>query len=171
MFIPRLTLFALTLSMMIEFSTCHLLKGSVTCLDCPSGSDLSGINILIKCTQVKNLAMATTNVHGTFETQLPSNHCQAKILGGPKQLYISRKTMVTSLMTAVHETDSTTSRPLSFYTSCPMSQNHDGKCGARKDAIKRNIGSSKTMDLPLPKEWGLAPSSYYVPFIPIIGIP
>ncbi|RZB76524.1 hypothetical protein D0Y65_034816, partial [Glycine soja] len=33
------------------------------------------------------------------------------------------------------------------------------------------FGSSKSFDLPLPREWGLAPSSFYVPFFPIIGIP
>ncbi|KAI3511912.1 hypothetical protein L1887_19073 [Cichorium endivia] len=166
----EMLLFVLAISM-VEFSTCHLLKSSVTCIDCVAGSDLAGIKILVKCNQVKNLAMATTNEHGAFETQLPSSDCLVKILGGPKQLYISRKTMVTSIM-KVDETDSyTTSQPLSFYTSCPLSQNHGGKCGAQNDAVGGNIGSSKTVDLPLPKEWGLAPSSYYVPFIPIIGIP
>ncbi|KAJ9558906.1 hypothetical protein OSB04_013520 [Centaurea solstitialis] len=166
----RILLLALALSM-VEFSTSHLLKSSVTCLDCVTSSDLAGIKILVKCKDVKNLAMATTNEYGVFETQLPSSNCEAKIMGGPKQLYISRKTMVTSI-TEVRETDSyTTSQPLSFYTSCPLSETHDGKCGAQNDAVGRKIGSSKTVDLPLPREWGLAPSSYYVPFVPIIGIP
>ncbi|KAI7731704.1 hypothetical protein M8C21_025237 [Ambrosia artemisiifolia] len=170
MVITRLILCALSLSM-IDFSMCYLLKSSVTCLDCPTGSDLAGIKILVKCNQVKNLAMATTNEHGVFETQLPSSNCQAKILGGPKQLYVPRNSMVTSIK-MVQETGSyTTSQPLTFYTSCPLSQNNDGKCGAHNNVIGRNIGSSKTVDLPLPKEWGLAPSSYYVPFVPIIGIP
>ncbi|KAI3743290.1 hypothetical protein L1987_60996 [Smallanthus sonchifolius] len=170
MITTRLILCALALSM-AEFSMCHLLKSSVICVDCSTSSDLAGIKILVKCNQVKNLAMVTTNEHGVFETQLPSSNCQAKILGGPKQLYISRNAMVTSIM-KVHETDSyTTSQPLNFYTSCPLSQNHDGKCGAHNDAIGRKVGSSKTVDLPLPKEWGLAPSSYYVLFFPIIGIP
>ncbi|KAK1426226.1 hypothetical protein QVD17_14895 [Tagetes erecta] len=170
MTITCLLMFAITLSM-TEFAMCHLLKSSVTCLDCPTSSDLAGIKILVKCNKVKNLVMATTNEHGVFETQLPSSNCQAKILGGPKQLYVSRNTMITNIM-KVHDTASyTTSQPLSFYTSCPLSQNQDGKCGARNDAVGKNIGSSKTIDVPLPKEWGLAPSSYYVPFVPIIGIP
>lgn len=131
----------------------------------------SGIAILVKCDQVKNLVMATTNEHGLFETQLPSSNCKAKIFGGPKQLYVSRKNMVTSIK-IVHETDSyTTSQPLSFYTSCPLSQNKNGKCGAGDDAVERNVGSSKTVDLPLPREWGFAPTSYYFPGMPIIGIP
>ncbi|CAH1441741.1 unnamed protein product [Lactuca virosa] len=159
----QMLLFALALSM-VEFSICHLLKDSVSCLDCLDGSNLAGIKILVKCNQMENVVMVTTNEHGAFETQLPSNNCQAKILGGPKQLYVSRKTMVTNIM-KVDETDSyTTSQPLSFYTSCPLSQNHEGKCGTQNDA-------SKTVDLPLPREWGLAPSSYYIPFMPIIGIP
>ncbi|KVI00073.1 uncharacterized protein LOC112519529 [Cynara cardunculus var. scolymus] len=168
--LARMLLFVLALSI-VEFSTSHVLKSSVNCLDCLAGSDLAGIKILVKCKQVKNLAMATTNEHGAFETQLPSSNCEAKIMGGPKQLYISRNTMVTSI-TDVRETDSyTTSRPLSFYTSCPLSQTNDGKCGATNDSTGRNVRSSKTVDLPLPREWGLAPSSYYVPFVPIIGIP
>ncbi|CAI9268358.1 unnamed protein product [Lactuca saligna] len=159
----QMLLFALALSM-VEFSICHLLKDSVRCLDCLDDSNLAGIKILVKCNQMDNVVMVTTNDHGAFETQLPSNNCQAKILGGPKQLYVSRKTMVTNIM-KVDETDSyTTSQPLSFYTSCPLSQNHEGKCGTQNDA-------SKTVDLPLPREWGLAPSSYYIPFMPIIGIP
>nr|XP_043610610.1 uncharacterized protein LOC122582304 [Erigeron canadensis] len=170
MTIAPLVIFALALSM-VEYSSCHLLKSSVTCLDCPTDYDLAGIKILVKCKQVKNLAMATTNEHGAFETKLPSSNCQAKILGGPKQLYVSKKTMITNIK-IVQERDSyTTSQPLTFYTSCPLSQNKDGKCGARNDAVGESFGSSKTIDLPFPREWGLAPSSYYVPMLPIIGIP
>ncbi|XP_071742018.1 uncharacterized protein [Rutidosis leptorrhynchoides] len=170
MIIVRLVLSILALSM-IEFSSCHLLKSSVACLDCLTRSNLAGIKILIKCNQVKNIAMATTNEHGTFERQLPSSNCQAKILGGPKQLYISKKNMITSIKKVEKTSSYTTSQPLSFYTSCPLSQDNDGKCGTQNDAVGMNIGSSKTVDIPLPKEWGLAPSSYYVPFMPIIGIP
>ena len=42
---------------------------------------------------------------------------------------------------------------------------------AKCKPIKNKFGSSKAIDLSLPPEWGLAPSRYYIPFIPIIGIP
>ncbi|XP_058216805.1 uncharacterized protein LOC131327657 [Rhododendron vialii] len=162
----------------VEFSACHVLKGSVTCLDCNSLSDLSDIKVLVKCSQVKKLAVATTTEDGAFETELPSDtatatspplNCQTKILGGPTQLYASRKNMVSETAKAHDSADSyTISAPLSFYTSCPVSgQKEDAKCGAHN----ADLGSSKTVDLPLPREWGLAPSSFYVPFMPIIGIP
>ncbi|KAJ8563461.1 hypothetical protein K7X08_031913 [Anisodus acutangulus] len=148
-----------------QFSHCYVLKGSVTCLDCNQHSDLSGIKVSAKCSQVKTLAMATTEEDGSFETNLPidsTNKCYAKILGGPNQLFVSRKETDPTIVMAQEDDNSyTISKPLKFYKKCPLSNN--GKC--------REFGSSKTIDLPVPKEWGLAPTSYYIPFIPIIGIP
>ncbi|KAG5566533.1 hypothetical protein RHGRI_002178 [Rhododendron griersonianum] len=134
------------------------------------------IKVLVKCSQVKKLAVATTTEDGAFETELPSDtaaapsplNCQTKILGGPTQLYASRKNMVSETAKAHDSADSyTISTPLSFYTSCPVSGREDAKCGAHN----AGLGSSKTVNVPLPREWGLAPSSFYVPFMPIIGIP
>ncbi|KAA8549897.1 hypothetical protein F0562_001581 [Nyssa sinensis] len=166
-------LFVLVLAR-VELSTCHVLKGSVTCLDCNSHYDLSGIKVLVKCNQVKKLAMATTEEDGSFKTQLPSDaptsspsfNCLAKLLGGSTQLYASRNNMVTNIVKARESESYTISTPLNFHTSCPLSKK-DAKCVAPDP----KIGSSKTIDLPLPPEWGLAPSSYYIPFFPIIGIP
>ncbi|GFP92264.1 hypothetical protein PHJA_001370500 [Phtheirospermum japonicum] len=150
------------------------LKGSVTCLDCPQVYDLSGIQVLVKCDKVKKLAMAYTEGDGTFQTEPPSDgpdsstnpsNCMAKIMGGPQLIYTSAKD---SLIPFAKSKDSshnyfTLSKPLSFYKTCPLK----GKCGGND----MGFGSSKTVDLPLPREWGLAPSSYYIPFVPIIGIP
>lgn len=133
----------------------------------------------MKCSQVKKLAMATTGEDGTFQTELPSDtqattqtspsSCLAKILGGPSQLYVSKKNMVSEIakVPASESNSYTVSTPLMFYTSCPLAKNDHPKCRARN----AGVSSSKTIDLPLPPEWGLAPSSYYIPFIPIIGIP
>lgn len=127
----------------------------------------TGIQILVKCDKLKKFAVAYTEEDGSFETELPSNdqkssnplNCIAKIMGGPKQLYTTSKNYVAVVSKANEPNHFTTSKPLSFNKSCPLK----GKCG---------VGASKTVDLPLPKEWGLAPSSYYIyPFIPIIGIP
>ncbi|XP_028086431.1 uncharacterized protein LOC114287319 [Camellia sinensis] len=166
-------IFALVLAR-VELSACHVLKGSVTCLDCNPHYDLSDIKVLVKCSQVKKLAMATTTENGTFETELPSDaqpppsfNCLASVFGGPSQLYVSRKNMV-SRTTKLSQSDSyTISTPLKFHTSCPLANKDTAKCGPQNAVI----GSSKTVDLPLPPEWGLAPTSYYFPFMPIIGIP
>ncbi|CAI9105674.1 OLC1v1004652C1 [Oldenlandia corymbosa var. corymbosa] len=173
---PSIALFfTLVLLTGIQVSTSHLLKGSVTCLDCNAHDDLSGIKVLIKCSNVRKMVVATTTEEGTFETDLPKDsttktttpNCLAKILGGPSLLYTSG-TKTISRVTKLKEHDEyyTNSQPLNFYTSCPSKQ--EAKCASMAD---KEFGSSKTVDVPLPREWGLAPSSYYFPFIPIIGIP
>ncbi|CAA0810699.1 Pollen Ole e 1 allergen and extensin family protein [Striga hermonthica] len=147
----------------------QVLKGSITCLDCPKTYDLSGIQVLIKCDRIKKLTMAYTEQDGTFETDLPSDgpkssspsHCMARIMGGPQLIYSSKKDSIVPISKVGPYF--ATSRPLSFYKKCPVR----GKCSAQNNGL----GSSKTVDLPLPREWGLAPSSYYLPFFPIIGIP
>lgn len=127
----------------------------------------------MKCDKVERLAMLATESDGSFKADLPSSslpsNCLAKLLGGPKQLYASRKHMISKIVKAqqAHEPNScyTISTPLSFSISCPSKI----KCGS-PDA---GTGAAKTFDLPLPPEWGLAPTSYYVPvpLFPIIGVP
>ncbi|XP_054816720.1 uncharacterized protein LOC129316362 [Prosopis cineraria] len=153
---PQLTtalLFALALAT-IDPSTCQEVKAKVSCLDCPSNFDLSGIKVSVKCEKVKKLGVATTEHDGSFKVKLPtdSGRCVAQLVGGPEQLYTSRKSMFSRIVKAREPNTFTISTPLSFHA-------------------KSELGSSKTVDLPLPPEWGLAPSSYYVPFFPIIGIP
>ncbi|KAF3439429.1 hypothetical protein FNV43_RR17707 [Rhamnella rubrinervis] len=162
----------------VDLSTCttQILKAKVSCLDCKANYDLSGIKILVKCEQVKKLGVAITENDGSFEAELPADHtpsptplkCLAKLLGGPKQLYAPNKLMVSQIIHTTHDSNSySISTPLAFYTSCPSApSNQAAKCKAMTE-----FASSKTVDLPLPPEWGLAPSSYYVPFFPIIGIP
>ncbi|PHT30118.1 hypothetical protein CQW23_30319 [Capsicum baccatum] len=157
----------------LQFSSCYVLKGSVTCLDCNHHIDLSGIKVSVKCSKVKTLTMATTEEDGSFEASLPfdktpTNKCYAKILGGPNQLFVSRKETDPTVVKSQEDDGNsyTISNSLKFYTKCPSSNKNDnnGKC-------HDEFGSSKTIDLPVPREWGLAPTSYYVPFFPIIGIP
>ncbi|XP_047316967.1 uncharacterized protein LOC124920512 [Impatiens glandulifera] len=164
-----LLLFSLFLSMP-QLSTCSGdLRGSVSCLDCLSNHDLSGIKVVVKCSGVKELATATTKEDGSFIiTHLPSSdNCLAKIVGGPTTLYVSRKDAFSKTVLHNHpDSDqhdhyfSTLSTPLKFYTS-------------------DEFMSSKTYDLPFPPEWGFPPSHYYTtpvpadstPVMPIIGIP
>ncbi|XP_027105886.1 uncharacterized protein [Coffea arabica] len=157
----------------IELSTSNVLRGSVTCLDCDGHNDLSGIKIVVKCSNVKMVDVATTKKDGTFETELAkgtttspnSLKCLAKILGGPSLLYTSGKKTISKVEKVEGHDYYTNTEPLNFYKSCPAEKH--AECAS----VDLEFGSSKTVDLPLPREWGLAPSSYYVPFIPIIGIP
>ncbi|XP_052175940.1 uncharacterized protein LOC127790453 [Diospyros lotus] len=162
----------------VELSTCTVLKGSVSCLDCEQDHDLSNIKVAVKCSQVKKVAMATTVQDGAFETELPGDldsqqpsaslDCLAQITGGPIQLYVSRKNRFSSAV-KIDEHSFKTSAPLKFYTKCPNSAEKHGKCGAQNQG--NTVCSSKILGMPLPPEWGLAPPSYYIPYIPIIGIP
>ncbi|CAL0304008.1 unnamed protein product [Lupinus luteus] len=153
----------------IDPSTCQTVKAKVLCLDCTQHYDLSDIKVSVKCEGVKKLSVATTEDDGSFNVNLPSDNtkpssmnCLANILGGKIQLFVSRKNQVSQIVKDIEQNSYTISTPLSFLTSCPKNT----KC-----KVPTQVGSSKTVNIPLPPEWGLAPSSYYVPFIPIIGIP
>lgn len=116
----------------------------------------SGIEVAVKCDKAGKLNVASTESDGSFSVEFPSpapQSCLAKILGGPNQLYVSKSSKVSQVITNEPK-PYTLSAPLVFYTRPPSS-----------------FGSSKTFDIPLPPEWGFAPSSYYFPFFPIIGIP
>ncbi|XP_077235705.1 uncharacterized protein LOC143877507 [Tasmannia lanceolata] len=130
-----------------------------------------GVRVAVKCSQEKRLAFALTDKEGSFQTKLPlsssspSPNCSAMLLGGPQKLCSSKKTLVSNIVKAHDSHSYTISTPLTFFSTC--SSSITSKSGSAEPGIK----SSKTIDLPLPPEWGLAPSSYYIPFIPIIGIP
>ncbi|XP_020238165.1 uncharacterized protein LOC109817346 [Cajanus cajan] len=130
----------------------------------------SGMKVSVKCEGVKKVAVATTEDNGFFKVKLPSDqtnppssNCFAKLVGGPDQVYASNKDQLSQIVKGNDKNTYTISTPLTFFTSCPQNT----ECN--KDA--NVFASSKTFDLPLPPEWGLPPSSYYVPFFPIIGIP
>ncbi|CAN1171273.1 hypothetical protein LINPERPRIM_LOCUS7887 [Linum perenne] len=149
----------------------QVVKGRVSCVDCTTTYDFSDIMISFKCDGIKKLAVTGTEKDGSFEAELPSStpkNCLAMLLGGQTKLYASRANLVSKIVKASPQASSssyTITTPLAFSTTCPPGK--ASYCGGRN-----GLGSSKTVDLPLPKEWGLAPSSYYInPFVPIIGIP
>ncbi|GAB2285559.1 hypothetical protein Dimus_020006 [Dionaea muscipula] len=159
----------------MEPSACSVVKASVSCVDCGHDYDLSGIRVMIECDEEKKLGIATTNQNGSFEADLPlagkgilvpASNCLARLLGGPGPLYALNENMVSKIIMAQDIIDTyTTSTPLSFIKSCcPV-----GKNGKYKSSDAEL--DSKTVDLPIPSEFGLPPTSYYTPIIPIIGIP
>ncbi|KAJ4971802.1 hypothetical protein NE237_004901 [Protea cynaroides] len=157
------------------------LKGSVSCLDCTDNSQLHGIRVLVGCDRVKKMTMAVTDDKGHFKTELPrdsssktSTKCLAKLLGGRTQLCSSRKTQVSNVVEVHGSKSYTIDKPLAFYsTSC--SSITKGKIQSSLSDLKTtslmDFEPSKIPDLPMPPEWGLAPSSDYLPVLPIIGIP
>ncbi|PIA28185.1 hypothetical protein AQUCO_07200080v1 [Aquilegia coerulea] len=158
----------------IQSSTCHVVKGSVSCLDCAKHDDLSDVNVLVKCDKVKQFATTTTEKDGSFETKLnvdpSSTNCQAQLLGGPEQLCSYKKSLVSKIVKDHDSKSYTISTPLAFFTSCPSNTKLPSSPSNAKTGTATPFESSKTIDLPLPSEWGLPPTSYYIPIIPI-GIP
>ncbi|GMH12674.1 hypothetical protein Nepgr_014515 [Nepenthes gracilis] len=74
--------------------------------------------------------------------------------------------MATQIIKAGKQTTTyTTATPLTVGKSCSSVGKH-AKCGARLP----DFDSSKTIDLPIPAEFGLPPTSYYVPLFPIIEV-
>ncbi|KAF3552981.1 hypothetical protein F2Q69_00012376 [Brassica cretica] len=136
-----------------------LVEGKVSCYDCPSDYDYSGIMISVSCSHSKTRFTVSTDKKGEFMSELPSrvkSDCEAELQGSFKQLYASKKNIMSKIVKLEGHKYGLSSK-LIFLKSCPRSL--------------RSFSSSKTVDLPVPPEWGLAPTSYYLPFFPIIGIP
>ncbi|XP_022152986.1 uncharacterized protein LOC111020592 isoform X2 [Momordica charantia] len=135
------------------------------------GWHLTGTVVMVKCDKVDKVVTATTGKDGFFEAELhPSSDgrdCEARLAGRPNQIYSATNTIVAGIVRGDGGVYGI-STPLAFCTACRSISSEAVKyC----KAAGRKFGSSKTFNLPLPPEWGLAPSSYYFPFFPIIGVP
>ncbi|KAF9598624.1 hypothetical protein IFM89_028293 [Coptis chinensis] len=130
------------------------------------------VKVLVKCDKVKQFALATTEDDGSFEAELTadpsSTNCQAQLLGGPNQLCGYKKYLVSKIVKAQDSKSYTTSTPLAYGTSCSSRTKFPSSpSNAKSGTAKPIYGSSKTVDLPLPREWGMPPTSYYFPILPI----
>ncbi|XP_006293390.2 uncharacterized protein LOC17889250 [Capsella rubella] len=152
-------LLSAALSSYLVISTSSLVEGKVSCFDCPNDYDYSGITVGVSCSDSKTRFTVTTDKKGEFMSELPSSvksNCEAELKGSFKQLYASKNNVKSKIVNLGGDKYGLSSK-LIFLKSCPRSLGP--------------FSSSKTVDFPVPPEWGLAPTSYYVPFIPIIGIP
>ncbi|XP_051113460.1 uncharacterized protein LOC127239389 [Andrographis paniculata] len=174
-----LLFFTIALAIVNVVYTSQVLKGSVACLDCAHGVDLSGFQVLVKCDSSKKLAMTYTRQDGTFDTELPSDgqnvskssnpdKCMAKIMGGPHQFYIRTNNAIIPVVKSIEFGHSTVSKPLGFYKNCPPKSKCDAKdFGFEASEVKKPLpgqgqGEGEVHD----------PSTYnYIPFFPIVGIP
>ncbi|CAH2060941.1 unnamed protein product [Thlaspi arvense] len=153
-----LFLFAAALSSCLMVSA-SLVEGKVSCFDCPNDYDYSGIMVSVSCSHTETRFTASTDKKGEFMSELPSrdtSNCEAELQGSFKQLYAATKAIKSKIVKLEGDKYGLSSK-LIFLRSSPRSLG--------------SFGSSKTVDLPVPREWGLAPTSYYFPFFPIIGIP
>ncbi|XP_010473133.1 PREDICTED: uncharacterized protein LOC104752641 [Camelina sativa] len=149
---------ALSSCLVVYASHAHV-EGKVSCFDCPSDYDYSGITVRVSCSHINTRFTVTTDKKGEFMSELPSrvkSNCEAELQGSFKQLYASKNNVKSKIVKLEGDKYGLSSK-LIFLKSCPRSLG--------------SFGSSKTVDFPVPPEWGLAPTSYYVPFFPIIGIP
>ncbi|VVB16833.1 unnamed protein product [Arabis nemorensis] len=151
-----------------KLSASSLVRGKVSCLDCQTDFDFSGIKVLLKCDGEKKPVTAMAASDGSFRSALPitnekgSMNCLAKLLGGPDQLYAHKHNLVSELVKSKRDSKVfTTSNPLSFSLSCPK---------PTRDNAGEMIGDSKTINFPGTGGFGFPPASFF-PFIPIIGIP
>uniref|UniRef100_A0A0D9VGP3 Uncharacterized protein n=1 Tax=Leersia perrieri TaxID=77586 RepID=A0A0D9VGP3_9ORYZ len=163
------------------------LRGSVGCLDCAPGHDLSGVVVAVRCgggAAPAGLRAAQTDERGGFEVAVPANvddgvrrghpRCAARVLGGAEQLCAlgSRLAVFTRCGGAVATTTTTTmaaeaaagageqkspATPRSPRTPTPR-QTPAGTTSPPRGATPRYDGPG----LPL---------IYFFPFLPIIGIP
>ncbi|XP_039124922.1 uncharacterized protein LOC120261204 [Dioscorea cayenensis subsp. rotundata] len=162
-----------------------LLKGSVSCLDCTSLQDFSGVKVAVSCSHTSQVVSTLTNKKGEFEVKLPSSSsssssssakCIATLLGGKVQLCAYRKDMVSKLVKPQGSTSNSfvLTTPLNFFTtSCPSRTVHAPTMYEKLDDHDRSSSSSPSTpeNIPQPYPWGLPPPCYFCHFLPIIGIP
>ncbi|KAM0939794.1 hypothetical protein DsansV1_C19g0157181 [Dioscorea sansibarensis] len=160
-----------------------LLKGSVSCLDCTSLQDLSGVKVAVSCSHTGQVISSLTNKKGEFEVKLPSSSssspkCVATLLGCKVQLCAFRKDMVSKLVKPQGSPSNSfvLTTPLNFFsTSCPSRTVHAPTMHQKLDDHDRSSSSSSSPstpdNIPQPYPWGLPPPCYFCHFLPIIGIP
>ncbi|KAJ0976701.1 hypothetical protein J5N97_012175 [Dioscorea zingiberensis] len=192
MALPSLVTTALLLLLFIShtnLSTCSttgtVLKGSVSCLDCTSHQDLSGVKVAVSCSHTSKVVSTLTNKEGHFEAELPSSSssssssspkCIATLLGAKVQLCAFRKDMVSKVIRPQTSSNSyILTTPLNFFTtSCTTRVNGamHGKLADDGSSSSSSSSSPSTPDnIPQPYPWGLPPPSIFYRFLPIIGIP
>ncbi|KAF8693318.1 hypothetical protein HU200_038707 [Digitaria exilis] len=157
---PRLTLVgALLLVLALAVSgqgaaAAPRLRGSVACLDCTAGHDLSGVVVAVKCAGDDGLRAAQTDGRGAFDEAMPEvaspTLCAARVLGGTEQLCAPRGLAVAHVVPAGRTPDPSSSSSsyalgsrLAVFTRC-----HPATSGS---------AAATTMDAPDQQQQGDAP--------------
>ncbi|KAM0889545.1 hypothetical protein ACQ4PT_027624 [Festuca glaucescens] len=164
------------------------LRGSVACLDCAAGHDLSGVVVAVQCRGLEGdsaeLHAAQTDGGGSFGVAMPEapdvSRCAARVLGGTEQLCAPKSLTVARVVAGREPGSYALGSRLAVFT----------RCGALAATMAATGGGDQrppptpALRLPSPPArtaprvgrssppYGLGiPLIYVFPFIPIIGIP
>ncbi|ERN07100.1 uncharacterized protein LOC18435316 [Amborella trichopoda] len=168
-----------------HLASAHVVEDQISCLDCTK-HQAHGVGLVIKCDSEKPI-LAVTDRTGSFKAEITTSKtsapledtCYASLLGPRNKLCSFKNNQASKFVkSAKYHKDPSSSyyalfTPLSFSSSdCVSMANRKIKPDFKVEDTKQDGSkSSKTIDLPVPREWGLAPTSYYFyPIIPI-GIP
>ncbi|CAN6439185.1 unnamed protein product [Victoria cruziana] len=148
-----------------------VVTGSVSCPHCTSGDQLQGLGVVVGCGRDGQVGGALTNDSGWFKVNMrrpgllqSAAPCYAMLVSGPR-----RRCRFKDGHSMARVVDGRLTSPLTFSPASCVGEPSQGLGPASIRGAE--LGDSKTIDLPLPREWGLPPTSYYTfPVIPI-GIP
>uniref|UniRef100_A0A0A9BUJ8 Uncharacterized protein n=1 Tax=Arundo donax TaxID=35708 RepID=A0A0A9BUJ8_ARUDO len=163
------------------------LRGSVACLDCAAGHDLSGVVVAVKCAgdDGTGLHAAQTDGRGNFNVAMPASAsaCAARVLGAAEQLCAPQRLTVARVVPGRRLGSSyyALGSHLAFFTGCGPSVSSAGATTtlAASDQREPMPPAMQTPVGSLPRAEGNSPPFgmgglpliYFFPFLPIIGIP
>nr|CAB3446792.1 unnamed protein product [Digitaria exilis] len=147
------------------------LRGSVACLDCAAGHDLSGVVVAVKCAGDDGLRAAQTDGRGAFDVAVPAvaspTPCAARVLGGTEQLCAPRGLAVAHVVPAGRMPD-------------PSSSSSSYALGSRLAVFTRcrpatgGSAAATTMDAPDQQQQPRVPAARRMPpavQTPVVGAP
>lgn len=131
----------------------------------------TGLGVVVRCGRDGQVGGALTNDSGWFKVNMrrpgllqSAAPCYAMLVSGPR-----RRCRFKDGHSMARVVDGRLTSPLTFSPASCVGEPSQGLGPASIRGAE--LGDSKTIDLPLPREWGLPPTSYYTfPVIPI-GIP
>ncbi|KAJ1279395.1 hypothetical protein BS78_04G153000 [Paspalum vaginatum] len=199
---PRLPLvgaLSLLLAVALGAQSCEggalRLRGSVACLDCATGHDLSGVVVAVKCAgDGGGLHAAQTDARGDFDVAVPADSaspCAARVLGATAQLCAPQGLMVARVVPNRAPGSAASyalGSRLGFFTRCgasgsafatTMDDRDQQGHAATAPELRPMPPAVQTPVWPPPLAGGNSPPFglgglpliFLFPFIPIIGIP
>ncbi|KAK3154268.1 hypothetical protein QOZ80_2BG0188350 [Eleusine coracana subsp. coracana] len=200
---PRLALLVLVLAVSLGALSCEgvarRLHGSVACLDCAAGHDLSGVIVAVKCASDNNdtgtLHAVETDARGKFHVAMPASpsgwsQCAARILGATQRLCAQPGLTVARVVVPERAPPGSSyalGSRLAFFTRCGPDV---GTAAATTTMAARDEEQPAAPRVPSTRPWapvrsplpaggsgrspygiGGLPLIFFFPFVPIIGIP
>ncbi|XP_040376427.1 protein argonaute 12 [Oryza brachyantha] len=170
------------------------LRGSVACLDCAPGHDLSGVVVAVRCgggDGAVQLRAAQTDERGGFDVAVPADggggghgrrRCAARVLGGAEQLCAPGRLAVAPVVAPAEPGSYALGSRLAVLTRCggavaattaaaTGSDQSPAPPRARRTPTTRRTQPRPGRGTGRPYDGPGLPLIYFFPFLPIIGIP